>query len=93
MELYSYGLKSMNVNFNIFPGQHNHQISTSLNHSGQFWRLEGRTNSHLLTSLKQLEDVQEEWYKIPLETVQNSYESIPRTTAAVLRAEGGPTPY
>jgi hypothetical protein len=31
------------------------------------------------TSLKQLEDVlQEEWYRIPLETVQNVYESIPR---------------
>jgi hypothetical protein len=26
MELFSHGLKSMNVNFNIFPGQHNHQI-------------------------------------------------------------------
>jgi hypothetical protein len=45
------------------------------------------------TSLKQLEDVlQEEWYKIPLETVQNLYESIPRRTAAVLKAKGGPTP-
>jgi hypothetical protein len=31
------------------------------------------------TSLKQFEDVlQEEWYKIPLETVENLYESIPR---------------
>jgi transposase len=30
------------------------------------------------TSLKQLEDVlQEEWYKIPPETVQNLYEFIP----------------
>jgi hypothetical protein len=46
------------------------------------------------TSLKQLEDVlQEEWYKIPLERVQNVYESIPRRTAAVLKAKGGPTPY
>jgi hypothetical protein len=35
-------------------------------------------------SLKQLEDVlQEEWYKIPLETVQNLYESIPRTTVVL----------
>jgi hypothetical protein len=34
------------------------------------------------SSLKQPEDVlQEEWYKIPLETVQNLYESIPRTAA------------
>jgi hypothetical protein len=35
--LFSHGLKSMKVNFNIFPGQHNHQIWTSLNHSDQFW--------------------------------------------------------
>jgi hypothetical protein len=40
------------------------------------------------TFLKHLEDVlQEEWYKIPLETVQNLYEPIPRMTAAV-RIEG-----
>jgi hypothetical protein len=45
------------------------------------------------TSLKQLEDVlQEEWYKIPLETVQSLYESIPRKIAAVLKGKGGPTP-
>jgi hypothetical protein len=46
------------------------------------------------TSLKQFEDVlQEEWYKIPLQAVQNLYESIPRRTAAVLKAKGGPAPY
>jgi hypothetical protein len=46
------------------------------------------------TTVKQLEGVlQEEWYRIPLETVQNLYESIPRSTAAVLKAKGGPTPY
>jgi hypothetical protein len=46
------------------------------------------------TSLEQLEDVlQEELYKIPLETVQNLYESIPRRTAAVLKAKGCSTPY
>jgi hypothetical protein len=45
-------------------------------------------------SLKQLEDVlQDEWYKILLETVQNLYKSIPRRAAAVLKAKGGPTPY
>jgi hypothetical protein len=48
----------------------------------------------LPTSLKQLEDVlQEEWYKIPLVTVQNLYESITRGIAAVLKAKHGPTPY
>jgi hypothetical protein len=46
------------------------------------------------TSLEQLEDVlEEEWYKIPLETVQNLYESIPRRIGTVLKAEGGPAPY
>jgi hypothetical protein len=45
--LFSYGLNSMKVNFSIFPGQHIHQIWTSLYHSGQFWRLEWGTDSHL----------------------------------------------
>jgi hypothetical protein len=45
-------------------------------------------------SLKQLEEVlQEEWYKIRLESVQNLYVSIPRRIAAVSKAKGGPTPY
>jgi hypothetical protein len=26
LKLFTHGLKSMKVNFNIFPGQHNHQI-------------------------------------------------------------------
>jgi hypothetical protein len=38
-------------------------------------------------SLKELEDVfQEEWYRILPETVQNLYQSVPRRTAAVLKA-------
>jgi hypothetical protein len=46
------------------------------------------------TSLKQLEDVlQEEWYKIPLQTVRELYESIPRRTEALLKAKGGLTPH
>jgi hypothetical protein len=46
------------------------------------------------TSLKQLESVlREEWYKIPLEAVQDLQESIPRRIAAVLKVKGGPTPY
>jgi hypothetical protein len=46
------------------------------------------------TSLKQLEDVlQEEWYKIPVETFKNLYEPIPRRTAALWKAKGGPTSY
>jgi hypothetical protein len=50
-----------------------------------------RNRFPLPTSLKQLEDVlQEEWYKIMLETVQNLYESIPRRIMAVLKANGDP---
>jgi hypothetical protein len=46
------------------------------------------------TSLNQFEDVlQGEWYKIPLETVKNLYESIPRSIAAILKTKGGTAPY
>jgi hypothetical protein len=46
------------------------------------------------TSLKRLEAVlQEEWYTIPLETVQDLYQSIPRRIVTVLKARGGPAPY
>jgi hypothetical protein len=53
-----------------------------------------RNRFPLPTSLKQLEDaLQEGWYKITTETVQNLYESISRRIAALLNAKGGPTPY
>jgi transposase len=46
------------------------------------------------TSLKQPEDVIEaECYKIPLETVQNLYESIPRRAAPLLKEKCGTAPY
>jgi hypothetical protein len=46
------------------------------------------------SSLKQHENVlQEEWYKILLETVENLYKSIPRRIETVLKAKGGQTPY
>ena len=52
--------------------------------------LESRVRSRFSPlSLKQLE----EWYSIPLETVQILRESIPRRIQAVLQANGGPTPY
>jgi hypothetical protein len=35
------------------------------------------------TSLKQLDVLQEEWYKIPLEIVENLYLSIPRMTGCI----------
>jgi hypothetical protein len=65
--------------------------SPGLNIIEPLWSvLETRVRNRFLppTSVKQHEDVlQEEWYKIPLETVQNVYESIPRMTAAVLKAK------
>ena len=42
------------------------------------------------SSLKQLE---EKWYSIPVETIQNLHESVQRRIQAVLQANGGPTPY
>jgi hypothetical protein len=45
-------------------------------------------------SVKHFEDaLQEELYNISLEIVRNLYESIPRRSAAVSKAEGGPTQY
>jgi hypothetical protein len=47
LELFIHWLKSMKMNFNIFPGQHAHHKWTSLKHLGQFWRLEWGTYYHL----------------------------------------------
>jgi hypothetical protein len=45
-------------------------------------------------SLKQLQDVfHEEWYSVPLETIQYLHESIPRRIQTVFQANSGPTPY
>jgi hypothetical protein len=44
--------------------------------------------------LKQLEDIlQEVWYNISLQTVQNLYESITRRISAVLQAKVGQIPH
>ena len=40
-----------------------------------------------------LEQLEEEWCIIPLETIQNLHESNARRIQAVLQANGGPTPY
>jgi transposase-like protein len=71
LELFSHSLKCMKVNFNIFPGQHNQQISTNITEPLSSV-LETRVRNRFPppTSLKQHEDdVQEGWYKILLETV------------------------
>jgi hypothetical protein len=91
--LFRHGLKSMKVNFNIFPGQHNHQMWTSLNHSGQLRKLEWEqipiSNISKATWRRSSRRI---LYKMPLETVQNLYELILRRTAALLEAKS-PTSY
>jgi hypothetical protein len=68
-----------------------------LNISEPFWLvLETRARNRFPppTSLMLLQDVlQEEWYKIPLETHQNLYETFPKRIVAVLKAKGGRTQY
>jgi hypothetical protein len=78
LELFNRGVKSMKVNINIFPCEHNHQIWIIFESV-----LKTRLRNRFLhrTCLMHLEDVlQKEWYKILLDTVQNLYEFIPRRT-------------
>jgi hypothetical protein len=93
LELFSHSLKSMKgTSVSSLVAQ-----SRELNITEPLWSyLETRVRKSFppATSLKQLENVlQEKWYKIPLETVQNLYESIPRRSAPVLKAKYGPAPY
>jgi len=71
--------------------------SPDLNITETLWSvLESRVRCRFppSSSLKQLEDVlHEEWYNIPLETIQKLYESIPRRIQAILQANGAPTPH
>jgi len=68
----------------LWPAQ-----SHDLNIIEPLWSvLESRVRSRFPPlSLKQLE----EWYSIPLETIQNLHESIARRIQAVLQANGDPT--
>ena len=91
-EVLNLGLMSMKMHFNIFPGQRNHQT----NIIKPLWLYLEYSEKQIPppSSLKQLEDVlHEERYNIPLETIQNLYQSIPRMIQAVLQANGGPTLY
>jgi hypothetical protein len=82
-------------------GEHEHFLwpaqSPDLNITEQLWSVlepSVRNRFPLPTSLKQLGHVlQEEWYNIPLQTVQNLCESIPSSIAAVLESKCDPTPY
>jgi transposase len=66
--------------------------SVDLNNIEPLWSVLEIRLMNRFPSLKQLEDVlQEEWYKILREKVQKSQKSVSRT-AAVSKAEGGPTP-
>jgi hypothetical protein len=71
--------------------------SPELNIMAPLWSvLETRVRNRFppLKSPHQLEDVfQEEWCKIPLETIHNLYKSIPRRIMAASKAKGGPIPY
>jgi hypothetical protein len=45
-----------------------------------------RSRVHPPSSLKQLQDIpQEEWYNIPLQSIQNLHNSIPKKIQAVLQ--------
>jgi hypothetical protein len=94
LELFGRGLKTMKVNFQHFPRPAH---SPDLSFIEPLWSvLETIVRNRFppQTYLKQLVVVlREEWYKIPLQNVQNLYKSIPRRIAAVLKARGGPAPY
>lgn len=76
----------------VWPAQ-----SPDLNIIEPFWStLEARVRNVFPppSSLKKLEQVLiDEWYKIPIEVVQNLYDSIPRRVQAVIKSGGGPTKY
>jgi hypothetical protein len=84
--------KSMKVNFNI-SGQHNPDLKI-IEPLWSVFETRVRNKFPPPTPLKPLEDIlQEEWHKSSLETVQKLFPSIPRRTAAVLKARDGQTPY
>ena len=86
-EVVSLRLRSMEIHFNI-AGQHNRQTNIIEPLRSV---LERMVRSRLPPlSLRQLE---EECYSIPLESIQNVYENIPRKVQAVLQADGGSPPY
>ena len=72
--VFSLGLRSMKMYFNIFPDQHNTKLKYHQSAVVSF--REKQTPSPLKLTEGNLHEQQ---YNIPLETAQNAYESIPRT--------------
>ena len=86
--------RSVQMHFNIFPGQHNCQTWNVFEPPWSVLENKVRSRFPSPSSVKQLEDVLlEKRHIITLETVQNLCESIPRRTQAVLQAHGDPTLY
>jgi len=85
-EVFILGLRSMKMHFNILLAQ-----LPNLNVIEPLCSvLESRVTGRFPPSFKQLED---KWYIIPLETIHNLHEFIPRRVQAVLQANVGPTPH
>jgi hypothetical protein len=86
LELFSNGVRSMKVNFQhlTWPAQSLELSITELLRPVLETRVGNRFPPP--ATLKQLEDIlQEELYKIQLETARNLYKTIPRRIAAVLQ--------
>ena len=77
-EVFSLGLRSIKMHCSIFPGQHNHQTYII----NPLWSvLDSRVRSRFppSSSFQQLQGVlHEELYSIPLWTIHNLHECVPR---------------
>jgi len=78
---------------NNFPGQHNSENLNIIESLWSVWESGVRSRFPPPRFLKKLDVLHEEWYNIPLETIQNLYEPIPRRIQAVLQANGDPASY
>lgn len=78
---------------NIFPRQQ----SPDLNTTESLWSVLEATARNKFSppkSLKQLDDfLEEEWYRFPLDVIENMCKTIPRRAAAIMKAKGGPKEY
>jgi hypothetical protein len=86
----------------LFPNDAVFQVDDSPKHTArsiQSWSKEHEDALHHILwpaqslTLNIIGQLEEEWYSIPQETIQNFYETLPRRIQAVLQANGDPTPY